>query len=425
MKRKIEAFLHKWKDNILRRPLIIFGAPQIGKTNSVLSFGNKEYKNTIYFNSDNNKNLLNIFLKEKSIDKIILNLSLLSGETILKDDTLIIIDNLADIEIIKGLKLFGSNRNSYHIIGITSHRELISSTVLEDLQFKSMTEMDFEEFLWAHDEKNLANLIKESFEKHKACPFHKVILDLFHEYLLTGGLPEIVSASLAGKSSAEIDTYKQKIIAIYKSKFLENSNLIDISRTLEVFKSLPEQLIKDNKKFQYGLMGIGKRAKEYDSAINYLTNSQLVYRSYKITTVSSPLSSCREKDSFKLYLCDDGILASLMHANSKSIVSSEKLKETLYENSIARTLAENGYSLYYYQSDGKAEVDFVIQNRHGKIIPIEIATKSMSKAKSLAVFTKKFAAIESYRITENNFSSKKDVRYIPIYAIFCLNDNII
>ena len=169
-------------------------------------------------------------------------------------------------------------------------------------------------------------------------------------------------------------------------------------------------------------MGTGKRAKEYESTINFLVNNQLVYRSYKVKTIKSPLSSCRETDSFKLYIPDDGLLFSMLHLNYKQFIMDESIKETIYENHIAKTLVEAGYSLYYYQSDGKAEVNFVVQNRMGQIIPIEIATKAMSKAKSLSVFMKKFTVQKAYRITENNFSTKKDIRYIPIYAVFCLNE---
>lgn len=423
MERKIETFFKKWQQDIIRKPLILYGPKQIGKTFATLDFGKKEYKNIVYFNTENNLSLLDLFSKEKSPDKIILNLSLLSGETILKEDTLIILDNVEDNEIVKGLKLFGSEKSKYHFIAITSRREKLNEFKGEELQFKGMSEMDFEEYLWARDEKSLADLIKESFNKHKICPFHKVALELFQEYLMTGGLPEVVQASLNGKSAYEIDAIKQKIIDVYKKEILLNKVLIDIPRGLEVLNSVPEQLRKDNKKFQYGLMGYGKRAKEYEGAINYLVNNQLLYRSYKIQSVKSPLSSCREIDSFKLYLPDDGILFTMLHLNLKQFATDEKLKEILYENHLAKTLVESGYSLYYYQSEGKAEVNFVVQNRMGKIIPIEIATRSMSKAKSLSVFIKRFVVQQAYRITENNFSTKKEVRYIPVYAAFCLKEN--
>lgn len=423
MERKIEKFFQKWQKDIIRKPLVLYGPKQVGKSYSALNFGKTNYKNTIYFNTSNNKTLTDLFTKEKSTERLILNLSLLSGETILQEDSLLIFDNVNNIEIIKGLKLFGSEHSKYHIIAITSRRENLTEFKGEELQFKGMNEMDFEEFLWAKNEKALAELVKESFTKHKTCPFHKLALELFQEYLMTGGLPEVVVANLEGKNEYEIDIMKQKILEVYEKELILSKNLIDIPRGLEVMESLPEQLKKDNKKFQYGVIGTGRRAKEYESTINYLVNNQIVYRSYKISTIKSPLSSCREKDSFKLYLPDDGLLFSMLHTNLKQLLSDEKIKEILYENSIAKTLAEAGYALYYYQSEGKAEVNFVIQNRMGKIIPIELISKADSKAKSLSVFMKKFTVTEAYRVTENNFATKKGVRYIPIYAIFCLNDN--
>ena len=203
MERKIEKFYQKWKQDIIRKPLLLYGAKQIGKTFSVLDFGKKEYKNTIYFNTENNKNLLNVFKKERSTEKIILNLSLLSGETILKEDTLIILDNVVELDIIKGLKVFGSEHSKYHIIAITSKKEKLSEFKGEELQFKAMTAMDFEEYLWAKDEKSLAEIIRESFTKKKTCPFHKVALDLFMDFLETGGLPEVIYESINGKDSNE------------------------------------------------------------------------------------------------------------------------------------------------------------------------------------------------------------------------------
>ena len=425
MERKIVSFFQKWKKDIIRKPLILYGPKQIGKTFTALEFGKNEYKNVVYFNTANNKNLIDLFKKEKSPDKLIVNLSVISGETILEDDSLIIFDNVDSIEIVKGLKLFGSETRKYHIMAITSRRENLKDFKGEELQFKGMYEMDFEEFLWSRDEKQLANLIRESFEKRKTCPFHKVALDLFYEYLFTGGFPEVINAFNNGLSDNEIEAIKGKIIDSYKKEVALNSTLIDIPRGLEVIDSIPEQLKKENKKFQYGLMGYGKRAKEYESTIKYLIDNQIVYRSYKIRNIKSPLSSCRETESFKLYLPDDGLLFSMLHINKKDFLSNESIKETMYENHIAKTLVEANYSLYYYQSGGKAEVNFVVQNRMGEVIPIEITIKSMSKAKSLSVLMKRFTVSNAYRITENNFSTKKEVRYLPIYAVFCLNDNII
>ena len=286
-----------------------------------------------------------------------------------------------------------------------------------------MTGLDFEEYLWLRKEKSLAELIKESFTKRKTNPFHKVALDYFQEFIETGGLPEVILASIEAKSSEELDAIKQKIIDVYKKEIYSNKNLIDIPRGLEVLDSIPNQLKKENKKFQYGLIGHGKRKKEYQTSIEHLVNNQLANRSYKVKTIKSPLSSCKEKDSFKLYITDDGLLYTMLHLNKRKFLTDESIKEILYENHIAKTLVDSDYSLYYYQSEGKAEVIFVVQNRMGKIIPIELTIKSNSKAKSLSVLMKKFTIEQAYRITENNFSTKKEIRYIPIYAMFCLNDN--
>ena len=421
MERKIDNFLLKWKKDVIRKPLILYGARQVGKTYSALELGKEEYKNTVYFNSLNNQSLIDLFAKERSTEKIILNLSSFIGETILKEDTLIIIDNIEDNTIIRGLKLFGSEHSKYHIIGITSRLDRLKEFKAEELQFKKMFEMDYEEFLWAKEEKSLANLIRESFEKKKTCPFHKVALELFHEYLGIGGYPESVAASIRGVTENELDAIKQKILLVSKEQIINNPTLIDIPRGNEVIDSIPNQLKKENKKFQYGIMGAGKRAKEYESTINYLVNNQIAYRSYKAKNIKSPLSSCKDTDSFKLYLTDDGVLYSMYHLNKKQFIMDENIKEVIYENHIAKTLVESGYSLYYYQSEGKAEVNFVVQNRMGHIIPIELTTKSNSKAKSLAVFIKKFTVPQAYRVTENNFATKKDIRYIPIYAMFCFN----
>ena len=423
MERKIDKYYNKWKNDVIRKPLIVYGAKQIGKTFSVLNFGKKEYKNIIYFNTDNNKDLLNLFKKERSTEKLILNMSLLSGETILKEDSLIVLDNIVDNNIVKGLKIFGSEHSKYHIIAITSKKEKLSEFKGEELQFKAMNSLDFEEYLWAFGEKSLSELIRESFNKKRTCPFHKVALDYFQNYIETGGFPEVILASLNGKNSYELSAIKQKILDIYKKEIALTSNLIDITRGIEVLDSIPEQLKKVNKKFQYGLIGTGKRSKEYESSITHLVNNGLVYRSYKVETIKSPLSSCKEKDSFKLYAPDEGLLYMMLNLNRKQFLMDENIKEVLYENHIAKTIAEGGFSLYYYQSGGKAEVNFVIQNRMGQIIPIELTVKTNSKAKSLSVFMKKFTVTQAYRITENNFSTKKEVRYIPIYATFCLKDN--
>ena len=424
MERKINKFLLKWKTDLIRRPLLIIGTRQVGKTYTAIEFGKQNYQYVAYFNTDHNTILKDLFKKERSITRLAEALSIISEVPIVKNDTLLIFDNVTDEEIIKGIKLFGYDKNDYHVIAITSSRDSLLKFRGEEFQYKIMTEMDYEEFLWAIGEKEVAEKIRYAYDNHRSCSVHTKALDYFYEYLITGGLPEVVESFANKCHYGYLDSVKERVFDINKSELLNSKNLIDIERGIEVMESIPKQLEKDNKKFQYGVLGYGRRAKEFENSINFLVTNQLVYRSYKIRVAKSPLSSCREIDSFKLYLPDDGLLSMRYNLTKDRLRVDENVKQALYENHIAHTLVEAGYSLYYYQSEGKAEVNFVIQNRMGKIIPLELATKQGSKVKSLSVFMKKYIVTDAYRITENNFSTKKNVRYLPIYAIFCLNEQL-
>lgn len=423
MERKITADLLKWKKEVSRKPLLLYGNKQIGKTYSVIEFGEKEYKTVAYINGDNNIPLLTIMKKERTIDKIIAKLSLLVGEPILKTDTLVIIDNVSDEEVVKGVKKFGKEQNDYHIIMITSHKEKLPVFKGEELQYKYMFAMDFEEYLRAVNNLELIEFIKTSYRNNKPMPFHQLALDYYEEYLVTGGMPEVVQAHLNGESDLKLKMIQEKILDCYKKELLEIENTIDIVRANEVLNIVPYQLLKPNRKFQYGLMRTGGRSKDYEKALEYLSLTGIVYKCHKVIEVTPPLSKCKDVESFKLYLNDTGILYMMMHLSKIKLLSDDNLKYILYENSVANAIMSSGYNLYYYQSEGKAEVPFVIQTRSGKIIPVEIVNKNVSKAKSLSLFMSRFNINEAIRITEDNFGLKKNVKYIPIYASFCLKDN--
>lgn len=420
MERKIYNDLLKWKKSI-KKPLLLYGTKQIGKTFSVLEFGKKYYKNIVYFNLDNNKEVVDILKREKSPERLIVKLSVLSGETILKDDTLIILDNADDLYVVKTIKLFGEE-NHYHIIMITSRKENLSKFKGEELAFKAMYPMDFEEFLINAEKQQLVDFIKDSYLNNTAMPFHQVALELYNDYLITGGYPEVVEAYLKGFDEYYLDAIKQKIIDTMKRETLHCYNLIDISRSNEVLNSLAEQLLKENKKFQYGNIKKGSRSKDYETSINFLGINSIIHRSFKLNDIKSPLSSFKDVESFKLYANDVGILYTMMHLNKNKFLSDNNIRRDLIENDVANTLINFGYSLYYYQSEGKTEINFIIQNRMGEIIPMEIANMNLSKAKALSLFTSKFKVSTSIRITEDNFGKKKNIRYIPVYAVFCLKD---
>lgn len=424
MERKIYADLLKWKKDPNRKPLLIYGNKQIGKTYTAVEFGEREYKTVSYINSDNNLELLKIMQKERTIDKIIAKLSLLTGESILKNDTLIIIDNVIDDEIVKAVKKFGKEPNDYHIIMITSLKEKLLTFKGEELQYKYMFPMDFEEYLRAVGNIELIDFIKSSYRSNKPMPFHNIAMDYYEEFLITGGLPESIEANIRKETDLKIRLIHEKQLDTYKKEFLYLNNLIDITRCNEVLNILPYQLLKPNRKFQYGLMRTGGRSKDYEKALEFLSANGIAYKCYKISEVKPPLSKCKDPESFKLYLNDTGVLFMMMHLSKMKLFTDDNLKYILYENNLASAIISSGYNLYYYQSEGKAEVPFVVQTRAGKVIPIEIVNKNLSKAKSLSLFMSKFNITEAIRFTEDNFSIKKGIKYVPIYAAFCLKENL-
>lgn len=421
MERKIYNDLLKWKKDAYK-PLLIYGSKQVGKTYSVIDFGKKCYKNIVYFDTTNNKELLDILKREKIPEKIILKLSVLSGETIFKQDTLIILDNVEDPYIVKAIKLFGNENNLYHIIMITSKRDNLAKFKGEELHFKAMYPMDFEEFLVNIDKRQLVDFIKESYVNNTPMPFHQMALDLYNDYLITGGYPEVIDAYINKKDYLIIESIKQKIINLIKSETIYARNLIDISRTNEVLDSLPFQLLKENKKFQYGNIKKGSRSKDYEASIQFLGINSLIHRSFKLNDIKSPLSSYKDIESFKLYPNDVGILYTMLHLNRRKFLTDNEIKRTLIECNVSNTLINLGYSIYYYQSDGKSEINFIIQNRMGEIIPIEILNMNLTKAKALSMFTSKYKVASPIRLTEDNFTKKKNIRYIPVYASFCLKE---
>ena len=421
MERKIYNDLIKWKKNT-KKPLLLYGSRQVGKTFSALEFGKRYYRNVVYFDTYNNKELVDLLKKEKNTERLITKLAVLSGETILKDDTLIILDNVNDSYVVNTIKLFGTEENPYPIIMITSKKENLSKFKGEELFFKAMYPIDFEEFLVNSDQKQLVAFIKDSYLNNTSMPFHQVALDLYNDYLSIGGYPEVVNAYLNGIDSYHIEVIKQKIIDIIKRETIDVYSLIDIQRSNEVLNSIGTQLLKENKKFQYGNIKKGSRSKDYESSINYLGMNGIIHRSYKLNDIKSPLSSFKDLESFKLYPNDVGLLYSIIHLNKYKFVSDTNIRRILIETDVANNLINLGYSLYYYQSEGKTEINFVLQNRMGEIIPIELANKNLTKAKALSMFVTKYKIEKSIRLTEDNFIKKKNVRYIPIYAAFCLKD---
>lgn len=424
MERKIDKFLEHWQIDVNRKPLVIYGTKQVGKTYTVLKFGENNYRSVVYIDANNNKVLDEALKKQNTIDGIIAQLSNVSKEEIVKDDTLVVLDNVNDSNIVNTIKTLGRFKNDYHVILITSLKENLSKFKGVELQFKSMLPMDFEEYLNAIEKSELVDFIKNSFKNNTKNPFHKIAMEYFNKYVITGGMPEAVMLSIKENNLLILNSTFDKILDTYNKEMSLQDNLIDITRSKEVYNSIPMQLSKSNKKFQYGLIKDGGRSKEYENSLNFLHNNGLIYKCYKLNDVKSPISNYKDKDNFKVYLNDTGLLFKMLKINQSIFYSNDEVKSVLYENSVAISLVSSGYSLFYYQSDGKAFIDFVIQTRTGNIVPIELVPLSKTKSKALSVYLGKFKPNEAIRITQDNFCVKKGVRYIPLYASFCLGELI-
>lgn len=422
MERKVDKFLEHWRIDSNRKPLVLYGGKQVGKTYTALKFGEFNYSNTIYIDSDENILFLDAIKKQNTIDGIISAISDFTKEIIEKNNTLLVIDNVNNVDVVNTFKTFGKFKNDYHIILITSLRDNLSKFKGVELQFKSMLPMDFEEYLTVLKKDELRDFIKSSFNNNTKNPFHKVALEYFDRYILTGGMPEAVSISITEQNTLLLNSIFDKILDSYKKEISLQDNLIDITRSNEVYDSIPMQLSKANKKFQYGLIKDGGRSKDYENSLNFLHNNGFIYKCYRLNDIKSPVSNYKDKDSFKVYLNDTGLLYKNLKINENIFRTDNKIKQMLYENSIAISLISCGYNLYYYQSLGKAFIDFVIQTRSGRIIPIEMVSLNRTKSKALSVYINHFKPTESIKITKDNFCIKKGVRYIPIYATFCLSE---
>ena len=420
MERKITNEFLKWKNENISKPMFLYGTRQVGKTYSVLEFGEKYYKNVAYFDTSNNYPLISTLVKEKILSRVIDKLMELSSEEIIKGETLIVFDNCEDIETIRSMKIF--NNSGYDIIIIGSNRDMINKVHMDDFYYRQMMPLDFCEYLLNTEKSQLVDFIKDSYNNNTPMPFHQMAMDAYNEYLMCGGFPEVVIARNS-QNDLQLEAIKQKIINIYKSECVKyDNNNISFVRSNEVIDSMPLQLTKENKKFQYGAIKKGGRSKDYEGSINTLVTNGILNRSYRINDIKSPLSSVRDLESFKLYCNDVGLLYTMLHLNKNKFMDDSEIRRSLIENNVANTLINNGYNLYYHQSDGKAEISFVIQNRIGKVIPIDLVNKKLTKAKALSLFLSRYGLVDGIRITEDNFSFKKGIKYIPVYATFCLKD---
>ena len=432
MERKMSKKLLEWKNDTEKTPLILYGARQVGKTYTILSFGKENYKNVAYINFEDNTEISKIFEQDLEVERIIKELSVKLGITILEEDTLIFFDEIQACErALTSLKYFAESNTKYHIIaagsllGIAINRQKYSFPVGK-VKMLTLYPLDFEEFLWALDKKDLANMIRKAFSEDKEFSLHSLANEYYRLYLAIGGMPRAI---LEYKEKQDMDF----VTAILKD--INNSYIADMSKyatstettkIMAVYNIISAQLAKENKKFQYKLIKSGARAYEYETAINWLNASGIINQCTKINEGKLPLSAFREPESFKIYMGDVGLLCNKFGIPTNIVIvendNMNDFKGALAEIYVCNSLVQCGLKPYYWESNGKAEVDFVVQDKEGNIIPIEVKSSIHTRSKSLNVFKSLYKIPYSIRISTKNFGFENDIKCIPLYSVFCLDN---
>lgn len=430
MERKIMDWLQKWKKSKNRKPLILQGARQVGKTYSTLMFGKKEYKSTAYFNFESNTELISIFERDLEPERIIRELSVLSGQSIFEEDTLIFFDEIQACErALTSLKYFNEKANGYHIIaagsllGVALNRETYSFPVGK-VDMKTLYPLDFEEFLKAINKQEISEDIKECYKNNREYSLHNYAMDLYKKYLVIGGMPAVIKEYLETDDFNFVLSTQKNINNSYIADMAKYATPNETTKIMAAFNSIPSQLAKENKKFQYKIIKSGARAYEYETPLEWLKASGVIIKCNKCEEGKLPLSAYTDFNSFKVYIADIGLLSAKIGIPANVILSDlpsfNNFKGAITENYVAKALVSNDHDIYYWESKGQAEVDFVIQDEEGNIIPIEVKAADNVRAKSLNQFIKKYEPPYAIRISGKNYGFENGIKSVPLYATFCI-----
>lgn len=431
MKRKIEYDFLKWRNSENRKPLLIYGARQIGKTYSMLDFGKKHYDNVAYCNFEHNKELHSVFEKNLDTKRIISSLSVILGIQIDTVKTLIIFDEIQACEsALTALKYFNENANEYHImaagslLGLAVNRGNYSFPVGK-VDMLNMYPLSFEEFLIATDNQQLLEMINECTQSFSPLeePLHQKALDLYRTYLVVGGYPAAVNEFLISSDFNRIRAAQSTISNAYIADTAKYSTPNDMVKSMEIYDTLYSQLAKENTKFQYAIINSKARATSYENALAWLKAAHVVLNCIKVNEGKYPLSIYEDFTSFKIYYSDIGLLTSRMAMSPYGIINdinvSDKAKGMMAESYVAEQLTALGYSLHYWASQNTAEIDFVIQQGEYSI-PVEVKSADNVRAKSLKTYIEKYNPPYAIRISSKNFGYENGIKSIPLYAVFCL-----
>ena len=431
MYRKILDFLESWQVSPQRKPLILQGARQVGKTYSILAFGRTHYENVAYFNFETDPKLNETFAENISPDYLVPILSHIAGVSIVREKTLIVFDEVQLCErALTSLKYFCEDAPDYHIIvagsllGVAVNRARFSFPVGK-VDMKTLYPMDMEEFLLALGENTLVEQIRHCFDTDTPLPtaLHDAAMQLYRQYLVVGGMPECVMQYAQTKDFILIRHLQDTILASYLNDMSKYNNLNKIKKTRIAYDSITVQLSKRNTRFQYKLIKKGGRASEFENAIEWLCLSGIVSQVYRAEKIKKPLENYRDIDAFKIYVSDLGLLCAKKDLAANDILymvdEINDFKGGMAENYANVQLTINGYTTYYWESERGAEVDFVIQ-RGGQIVPIEVKSADNTRAKSLKVYMDTYQPAYAIKLSARNFGFEDGKKTVPLYAAFCI-----
>ena len=432
MKRDTIKQLVEWKSSKRRKPLILQGARQVGKTWLMQEFGKQEYKKTAYVTFDRNKNLQNAFKDYTNIKELITKLEIETQMKITPEDTLIIFDEIQECpDAITSLKYFNEKAPELHIIvagsllGLAHHNG--TGFPVGKVNFMTLYPLSFLEFLSANGEE----LLREAMESGKidtVKTFASKLINYLKYYYFVGGMPEVVQSFIDNRDFKEVRTIQEEIIASYNSDFSKHTDSNTAERISMVWNSISSQLAKENKKFIYNAIKTGARAKDFEIALAWLRDSGLVYKVTRISKPNLPIKAYEDIDIFKLYMVDVGLLGALSNLSAKAILEENRIfmefKGALTEQYVLQQLKINQNNLYYWTSKSNvAEVDFVTQVED-YVIPIEVKATVNLKAKSLQQYRKDYSPEKSVRTSLADFEINNGLYNIPLYLIGLMNNLI-
>lgn len=425
MERMILEDLKRWKQKKNRKPLIIQGARQVGKTWIMKEFGRQCFEQVVYISFDNNEQLKNIFELDYSIPRIISALKIVSGKQIHAENTLLIFDEIQEApKALTALKYFQENAPEYAIVaagsllGVALHQG--TSFPVGKVDFLHLYPMNFREFLMAIGESDLADLIKNQ-DLEMISAFHPKFTDLLRHYYYVGGMPEAVQAYVDTDDLQEVRSIQKSLLLYYKNDFSKHALTDTVPRIQMVWESIPKQLSKENKKFVYGVLRKGARAKEFELAIQWLQDCGLIHKSIRIDKPAMPLISYEDMSAFKIYMLDVGLLGARGDLDAKTILNGNEIfcefKGSMTEQFVAQELKSYNMDLYYYSAENsRGEVDFIVQ-RNGHIVPIEVKAEENLQAKSLKALVTKYNLNDAIRSSMTNYKHQDWVTNVPLYIL--------